>query len=947
MAWRVLVLLTIHLSASQSQCQSLVPRFYDQPCLNRELGAICTVRCHDYLDTIGATFNFSCSGSPTSPEWVWVGDGNSSDALPWCLDVLGQFCTLELRQPGLLAECKPLARSSLKTMPVGFPADVARITMSGNDADSQLSVGNITADTLGSYPLLSGLELRNMQGNGFTPAVTFAMDAFENMTAFELLECVDVRLPTIPSFRSSYLKELVVSRSDSLTEIDFSQILLDMPNLKVLNLRDNAQVTTFVWHTFTAPSLLQLVLVAASCNVMDDIPWHHLPNLAEFTLDARDDKNCHVTTHSLPRTRQLLNLKVTASEVHSVVSEAVILAINKSAIALVMATLSPGLEFLVKAPVRIFDSGGAEDGTRCTSDIDGGLACSFCRNPKYINSSGCPVVDSFRCPGSTTLISPLQVCDGNRDCLDGHDEAYCAGQLVIPAVNFGCASSDVSIQIRNGLAHSPAYTAQVENKTVKCYEGNGFVYNWTAFELTYRWSSLKVVYSHTQNIDEHIFVGRMATVYKDGLFQQSFPSFVLKQGQLGGLRAPTSLGVVKIAPTDENDFNRLWAEARGTALFVPDVSGNVTEKGSKSLNPAAVAVPVVVVAILLGVGVLLYQRQKQNQRVHAHNSTLQHDFSKAMGLAHEEYCNTHPKLGYTPILQVPRRELAMERELGEGHFGRVVKARWQRAEEAQAAVVAVKLVTADSTEVLAAWLTEVFLLQAICQHERIMTFHGISLPDERSTQTELAMIMELAPFGDLRSCLRGRSNRLSAGLELQIAAQIAQGMVYLHANNVVHRDLAARNVLVFEMTEAQAVVKLSDFGLSKALSVDDTYYRARSLDDLPFRWMPLEAIRQRKFSQASDVWSYGVVLYELTSQGKTPYKGKDLTGIVQQLVAGQTLELPPSTAQSLQAICKEVWQRDPHLRPSFEHVLIMLTTATVQSSDKGFNISNHEEESSL
>eukprot|EP00045_Choanoeca_perplexa_P018287 m.285615 g.285615 ORF g.285615 m.285615 type:complete len:100 (-) comp17774_c0_seq24:273-572(-) len=88
--------------------------------------------------------------------------------------------------------------------------------------------------------------------------------------------------------------------------------------------------------------------------------------------------------------------------------------------------------------------------------------------------------------------------------------------------------------------------------------------------------------------------------------------------------------------------------------------------------------------------------------------------------------------------------------------------------------------------------------------------------------------------------------------------------------------------------------------------------------------MPLEAIRQRKFSQASDVWSYGVVLYELTSQGKTPYKGKDLTGIVQQLVAGQTLELPPSTAQSLQAICKEVWQRDPHLRPSFEHVLIML-----------------------
>ena len=106
----------------------------------------------------------------------------------------------------------------------------------------------------------------------------------------------------------------------------------------------------------------------------------------------------------------------------------------------------------------------------------------------------------LRCPASATLISPLQVCDGTEDCLDGYDEASCTGLLKLPGQGFGggsislqCAIQDVNMSIRNGLISVPAFELEVNGRNYTCESGSGFVYNWTAFEIIYESAMLQCV----------------------------------------------------------------------------------------------------------------------------------------------------------------------------------------------------------------------------------------------------------------------------------------------------------------------------------------------------------------------------------------------------------------------------------------------------------------------
>ena len=106
----------------------------------------------------------------------------------------------------------------------------------------------------------------------------------------------------------------------------------------------------------------------------------------------------------------------------------------------------------------------------------------------------------LRCPASATLISPLQVCDGTEDCLDGYDEASCTGLLKLPGQGSGvgpvrlqCAVQDVNMSIRNGLIHVPALELAIDGRNYTCGAGSGFVYNWTAFEIFYKSAMLQCV----------------------------------------------------------------------------------------------------------------------------------------------------------------------------------------------------------------------------------------------------------------------------------------------------------------------------------------------------------------------------------------------------------------------------------------------------------------------
>ncbi|RZF43417.1 hypothetical protein LSTR_LSTR001678 [Laodelphax striatellus] len=150
------------------------------------------------------------------------------------------------------------------------------------------------------------------------------------------------------------------------------------------------------------------------------------------------------------------------------------------------------------------------------------------------------------------------------------------------------------------------------------------------------------------------------------------------------------------------------------------------------------------------------------------------------------------------------------------------------------------------------------------------------------------------------------------------AYQIARGMEYLSSRKIIHGDLAIRNVLLANHN----IVKISDFGLSKNVyHYADENYVKKSKQALPVKWMALESIADRVFSTHSDVWTYGIVLWELFSLAETPYAGMDdFERLFHKLKLGFRMERPPNATSDLYNLMLECWNKEPRARPSFTSI---------------------------
>lgn len=287
----------------------------------------------------------------------------------------------------------------------------------------------------------------------------------------------------------------------------------------------------------------------------------------------------------------------------------------------------------------------------------------------------------------------------------------------------------------------------------------------------------------------------------------------------------------------------------------------------------------------------------------------------------------HPKL---EALEYPRNDIVYVRDIGQGAFGRVFQARAPHVCKGEEwSYVAVKMLKDDATEDMQRDFEREASLMVEFKHPNIVRLLGVC-----ATGKPMCLLFEYMSKGDLndflRNCspdhfiVRRRSTELLASDEpkldhveqLDIAKQIAAGMVYLSEKGYVHRDLATRNCLVGDHMD----VKISDFGLTRCLS-NGEFFQGSENDAIPIRWMPLEAILYNKFTTESDVWSFGVVLWEIFSFALQPYYGMAHEEVVKYVREGKVLSCPDNTPQDVYDLMRLCWSKRPTNRPPFRTLL--------------------------
>ncbi|XP_063245936.1 proto-oncogene tyrosine-protein kinase ROS isoform X3 [Prinia subflava] len=272
----------------------------------------------------------------------------------------------------------------------------------------------------------------------------------------------------------------------------------------------------------------------------------------------------------------------------------------------------------------------------------------------------------------------------------------------------------------------------------------------------------------------------------------------------------------------------------------------------------------------------------------------------------------------------PRDKLNLHKLLGSGAFGEVYEGTAVDilADGSGESKVAVKTLKKGATDhEKSEFLKEAHLMSKF-DHPHILKLLGVCLLNEPQY-----LILELMEGGDLLSYLRGaRKKKLQSPLLrvtdlLDICLDVCKGCVYLEKMHFIHRDLAARNCLVSEKEYGRSsrIVKIGDFGLARDVYKND-YYRKRGEGLLPVRWMAPESLIDGVFTSRSDVWAFGVLVWETLTLGQQPYPGFSNTEVLHHVRSGGRLESPSNCPDDLCDLMTRCWSQEPHNRPTFSHI---------------------------
>ncbi|XP_073541479.1 fibroblast growth factor receptor 2 isoform X7 [Phyllobates terribilis] len=302
------------------------------------------------------------------------------------------------------------------------------------------------------------------------------------------------------------------------------------------------------------------------------------------------------------------------------------------------------------------------------------------------------------------------------------------------------------------------------------------------------------------------------------------------------------------------------------------------------------------------------------------------------------------ELPHDPKWEFPREKLTLGKPLGEGCFGQVVMAEAlgiDKDRPKESVTVAVKMLKDDATEKdLADLVSEMEMMKMIGKHKNIINLLGAC-----TQGGTLYVIVEYAAKGNLREYLRARRpvemeysydiNRVPGEQMtfkdlVSCTYQLARGMEYLASQKCIHRDLAARNVLVTESN----VMKIADFGLARDVNNID-YYKKTTNGRLPVKWMAPEALFDRVYTHQSDVWSFGVLMWEIFTLGGSPYPGIPVEELFKLLKEGHRMDKPANCTNELYMMMRDCWHAIPSHRPTFKQL--------VEDLDRILTLTSNEE----
>ncbi|XP_019858237.1 PREDICTED: ephrin type-B receptor 4-like isoform X3 [Amphimedon queenslandica] len=323
-------------------------------------------------------------------------------------------------------------------------------------------------------------------------------------------------------------------------------------------------------------------------------------------------------------------------------------------------------------------------------------------------------------------------------------------------------------------------------------------------------------------------------------------------------------------------------------------------------------------------------------------SRLDHTGGNAFFIEDTEYwepdSNTdgiYQQLSDRKYREIIRHQIKVTDYLGSGQFGTVNKGVWTTP-TAGSVSVAIKTLNDNTSEDERVKFLQEAAIMGQFHHPNVVKLHGVV-----TIGHPIMIVLELISGGDLKEYLN--KFKPSPGelvlssvpsILLSFCRQIASGMEYLSRKKFVHRDLAARNILVSD--EGTGICKIADFGMSRDLQ-DESYYISQA-KKIPIKWTAPEALHYKKYLSASDVWSYGAVMYEIWSIGHKPFEKDTNQECIRLVDSGYRLPPPPGCPKPMYKLMMQCWNPDTHNRPSFSDI-----SSSLSSPDKQLLMINRED----